>query len=47
VTPIGFDQFPLLRLFCPLPLAEAHSGATAVFVDEFDARRFKRSPDHV
>jgi hypothetical protein len=31
------DGRRLFRLFWPLPLAEAYSGATAVLVDEFDA----------
>jgi|RhiMetdeSRZDD1v2_1073273.scaffolds.fasta_scaffold813815_1 hypothetical protein len=31
----------LLRLFRPLPLAEADTWTAAVLVDEFDARRLK------
>jgi hypothetical protein len=41
---------PALWLFGPfpaLPLAEAHAGAAAVLVDEFEARFFKRSSDFV
>jgi len=30
-------SYILLQLFCPLPLAEAHSGATTVFVNELPA----------
>ena len=40
-------SFLLLRLFCPLPLAEAHSGTTAVFVDEFDAGEFEYSSNDI
>ena len=37
--------FGLFWLLQPLALAQAHAGAAAVFVDEFDARFFKRSSD--
>ena len=37
--------FRLFGLFQPLALAQAHAGASAVLVDEFDARFFKRSSD--
>jgi hypothetical protein len=39
-TRLPSTSFLLLRLFCPLPLAEAYSGATAVLVDELDAGHF-------
>ena len=34
---IGFVSQNLLRLFDTLALAQAHTGAAAVFVDEFNA----------
>ena len=39
-------SYILLQLFCPLPLAEAHSGATAVLFDEFDAGKLKCPSEH-
>jgi hypothetical protein len=35
-------SYILLQLFCPLPLAEAHSGATAVFVNEVNPSSLQR-----
>ena len=38
--PTRFDCL-LVRLFCPLTLAEADTRAAAVLVDEFDAGKFE------
>ena len=37
----------LFWLLQPLALAQAHAGAAAVLVDEFDASLFESSPDFV
>ena len=42
---IGFVSQNLLRLFDTLALAQAHTRAAAIFVDEFDARFFKGTSD--
>jgi hypothetical protein len=49
--PIGFgdrwlQKWVLLGLLWSA-LAQPHSGAPAVFVDEFDARSFECSPDNI
>ena len=42
---IGFVSQNLLRLFDTLALAQAHTRAATIFVDEFDARFFKGTSD--
>src|SRR5665811_1192897 len=37
----------LFGLFWPLTVAQAHSWATTVLVDEFDAREFKCAPNDI
>jgi hypothetical protein len=39
-------SFFLLRLFWPLTIAQAHTGAAAVFVDEFDAGQLQSRHTH-
>ena len=44
---IGFVSQNLLRLFDTLALAQAHTRAAAIFVDEFDARYFKGTSEFI